>query len=151
MEVFFVKKPYGVLVPCYAQDVDNMARIKNGSVVRSKVYMPRNIKFHRKFFGLLDVGYTYWEPPLYNGRVVEKNPERFRKDCTILAGRSHMVHRLDGSFTVEADSIKFANMPQNEFENLYNGVFNVIRDRIVPQWSANDLALAVRELNSFAS
>ena len=150
MEVLFVKKPYGVLMPCYAQDVDNMARIKNGSTVRANVCMPRNIFFHRKFFALLDVGYTYWEPPLYQGNPVQKNPERYRKDVTILAGRSHVVPRVDGSFTVEADSISFANMPQDEFENLYNGAIEVLRDQILTDWTRNDVLLAAREINSFA-
>lgn len=150
MEVFFVKKPYGVLAPCYSTDMDSMAKIKNGSVVRGEITMPRDIKLHRRFFKLLSVGYEYWEPPHYLDRQVEKNPERFRKDLTMLCGRSHMVARLDGSVMAEADSISFANMPQDQFDDLYDAAVRVLHRQVMTHWSIQDILVAVDQIESFA-
>jgi len=50
---------------------------------------------------------------------------------TILAGFYHVEIRLDGTTRIEADSISFSNMPDDEtFSAWYNAVLNVILEKV---------------------
>lgn len=92
--------------------------------------IPRNGKFHRKFFALLDVGYEAWDPDRkhksYKGMAVEKNREQFREDITIAAGYYAQTFDLKGRMVIRAKSISFAKMDDVEFENLYQAVVTVL-------------------------
>ncbi|MAY41699.1 MULTISPECIES: DUF1367 family protein [unclassified Neptuniibacter] len=56
----------------------------------------------------------------------EKNFNQFRKDVTIIAGHYVSYYRIDGSVQVEAKSISFSKMDDQEFQELYKSVFNVL-------------------------
>ncbi len=105
-------------------------RVKNGALMLADVRQPRNAKFHRKFFALLNFAFDYWEPqPVeLDGEIVtpEKNFERFRKDITILAGYRVMVVNIKNEVRYEAQSISFAEMDETEFNELYRAVFNTV-------------------------
>ena len=107
-------------------------KTKPGAAIHSDFKKMRNVKFHRKFFALLNLGFEYWEPGEINSKygVPVKNFDRFRKDATILAGFHHLVIRLDGSSRVEADSISFGKMDEVTFADLYQKVLTVLMDRI---------------------
>ena len=89
----------------------------------------RNPKFHRKYFALLNIGYDNWNPPsieVDNERVIPlKNFDRFRHDVAILAGYYHSTIRLDGTIRIEAKSISFASMGDDEFADLYSKTIDV--------------------------
>jgi len=88
--------------------------LKSGTVVKAKISKLRNPLFHRKFFALLKVGFDAWEPEVqYKGHDIQKNFERFRADCIILAGYYDVVPRLNNEPRIEAKSISFANMDEN--------------------------------------
>lgn len=107
-------------------------RLRMGEAMHGDFRKMRNPKFHRKFFALLNLAFDYWEPGEINSKYgkPEKNFDRFRKDAIILAGFYHIVARLDGSTRVEADSISFAKMDDDEFSKVYNGVLDVFLKRI---------------------
>ena len=92
--------------------------------------IPRNSKFHRKFFALLAVGFDAWEPARkrksYKGIAMEKNPEQFREDIIILAGFYEQTFDLRGKMILRAKSMKFAKIDNEEFENLYQAVVTVL-------------------------
>ena len=56
----------------------------------------------------------------------EKNFDRFRADCTILAGYYESTIRLDGSVRIEPKSISFAKMSEEEFTKLYDATITVL-------------------------
>lgn len=101
-----------------------------GEIAQAEMTIPRNGKFHRKFFALLTVGFDAWEPDRkrksYKGRVVAKNFEQFREDITILAGYYEQTFDLRGRLKLKAKSISFANMDDVEFELLYSAVVDVL-------------------------
>jgi hypothetical protein len=109
-----------------------MAGLEVGECVRVAYVVPRNAKFHRKFFAMLNVGFDAWDPMrerkrnTYKGVVIAKNFEQFREDVTILAGYRECYFDLDGRMRVKAKSISFANMEQDEFERLYSAVADVL-------------------------
>lgn len=97
--------------------------------------IPRNPRFHRKFFALLNVGFEAWEPPrkrkTYKGMAVTKNFDQFREDVTILAGFYEQSFDLDGRMKLRAKSISFANMEEPEFEQLYSAVADVLLAKVL--------------------
>ena len=127
MEVQLVKQPGGILRPANQVDADAMAKIANGRVVNVKVVQPRNPKFHRKFFAMLNFFFELWELPEdlnYNGIKPEKNPEQFRSDILIAAGFRELSANIKGEVRFRAKSISFGSMDDTEFSEVYRLVFN---------------------------
>jgi len=104
--------------------------------------IPRNAKFHRKFFSMLNFAFDSWEPKrmrkTYKGREVAKNFERFRKDVLILAGFYDQTFDLKGNMKLEARSISFANMDDAEFEQVYSAVATVILEHVLTGYSGRE-------------
>ena len=115
---------------------------------------PRNGKFHRKYFALLNLGFDSWEPDRkhksYKGREVAKNFERFREDITILAGYYFQTFDLQGRMVLKAQSISFANMDDVEFERLYSAVVDVLLREVCKNYKNRaEIDRVVNELVGF--
>lgn len=124
------------LVPGDSDTDEWYHRIKLGESVWGKEFTRmRNVKFHRKFFALITLAYNQWEPPAIDSKwgKVMKNKKVFRKHLLVLAGYGEPVFKIDGSFRMEAKSIAFSNMDQEEFEKVYNSIIDVILEQI-PQF-----------------
>lgn len=125
------KYPDGVLRIEKVDEIEQLNRIKTGDYVTIEVKRPRNHRFHRKLFSLFRLAYDYWHPVIREDKwSPQKNFERFWKDLVILAGYSDVWYRLDNSIRVEAKSISFGLMDEDEFADLYNRVLDVIFERI---------------------
>lgn len=90
---------------------------------------------------------TQWQ--LKQCHQAEKQFNRFRKEVTILAGYHEAVHSMDGSFRLEAKSIAFSKMDEDEFTKLYNAVCNVILQRVLTTYTREDLDRVVEEILRF--
>lgn len=114
---------------------------------------PRIGWMHRKFFAMLNHGFEHWETgrkrKTYKGMPVEKNFENFRKDVIILAGYYTQSFDLKGRLVLEAKSISFAKMEQDEFEKLYDSVANVLLEQVLTNYKRADLDKVVAELMDF--
>lgn len=146
-------KVRGQLVPQGEDAADYIERLQDGQVIRAEVKRMRNYKFHKKFYALLDFAYDQWEPDSsleYAGQPVQKNRKRFRKDIIILAGHYDSTVNLKGEVRLEAHSISFANMSEEDFEKLYSEAINVILTRILRNYTRADLEAVVAELLRFA-
>lgn len=104
--------------------------------------IPRNAKFHRKFFSMLNFAFDSWEPKrtrkTYKGKEVAKNFERFRKDVLIMAGFYDQTFDLRGNMKLEAHSISFASMDDAEFEQVYSAVATVILEHVLTGYSGRE-------------
>jgi hypothetical protein len=104
--------------------------LEPGEIAQAEFTIPRNYRFHKKLFALLQVGFDAWEPDRvrksYKGRAMEKNREQFREDIIILAGFYEQTFDLKGRMRIRAKSISFANMDDAEFEQLYSAVATVL-------------------------
>lgn len=103
-------------------------KVKLGEDRKFKISKPRNIKFHRKFYAMID--------------LVAQNQEKIEYS-TAEQGRNRMVYAVmyilkRGSFWgpkkehFERDSISFANMDELEFEQLYSEALDVYLKHFVP-------------------
>lgn len=150
-EALLRKVQGGALIPADDESAEALMRVKSGDLVRVKWAQPRNVKFMRKFFAMLNVGFEAWEPPAqeYRGLPVQKNFERFRKDVVIAAGFYDPVANLKGEVRAEARSISFANMTEDEFEKVYSAVANVLLQKVLRNYTRDDLDRVVEELMRF--
>jgi hypothetical protein len=126
MTEIFLRKVQGVLVPDSESDVEKLAAIANGETIRADIKRPRNIKFHRRYFALLDVLFDIFEPAAteHKGKPVMKHRERFRHDIAIATGHYELVVNIKGEVRAEAKSISFAAMDDIEFAALYSSTIN---------------------------
>jgi len=132
MKLSFTKLAGNRFTPADTETERYALSLKTGEIIHADFRKMRNVRFHRKFFALLNLAYEYWEPGEIDSKfgTPEKNFDRFRKDLIILSGAYHTEIRLDGSVRVEADSISFGSMDPETFEKLYNNVLNVCLKRI---------------------
>ena len=151
MELLLTKTPQGYLIPSDEAEAEKMKRFKVGGTIRAKVAQMRNYKFHKKFFAMLDVGFDAWEPSEkeHKGLPVQKNKERFRKDCIIAGGFYEPVVNLRGEVRAEAKSISFASMEEEEFEKVYSAVADVILQRVLRNYTRADLDRVVHQILGF--
>ena len=106
------------LVPKYDSDFEEKKKLKIGDEYWCEIKRARNYLFHKKFFALCKLGCE-------NSKNVEMPLDVYRKYASIKAGYYKIYSTPKGSF-VEADSISFGNMPQDEFEKLYSAVLDFI-------------------------
>jgi hypothetical protein len=126
----FTKLPNGDLRPFCDDAKAVVQRWKSGDVVRAEFAKMRNGQFFKKWWALVKVGFELWEESgrrgEYNGQEVLPVFEKYRKDITVLAGYYHPVINIRGAVRVEADSISFAKMSEENFERLYSATINAI-------------------------
>lgn len=140
-----------VLIPATPSDEDKIASIKNGQFLEADIKQKRNLKFHRKFFAMLNIGFEAFEPEQqdYKGQVAVKNFDRFRKDVIILAGFYDATYDIQGNLKLEAHSISFGKMSEDEFNKVYNACCNVLLLKVLHNYTRDDLDSVVEQLTRF--
>lgn len=131
-EITVIKTPSG-WSPLGDEAAEVHARQKTGAPCTAVFKQPRNYRFHKKYFALLNLAFDYWETgdQEYKGSKVQRNFDRFRKDVQILAGYYEPVYNIRGELRLESKSISFGKMSQEEFDKLYGDVLNVLLERVL--------------------
>ena len=120
----FVKNTISGLVPCDDNDYDEKKKLKLGEVYQVTISRPRNYEFHKKYFALINCA---WE--CLNEKQTEffKDINNFRKTMELNAGHCETIYSIERKeFIEQVLSISFDKMDNDEFESLYNRVFDVI-------------------------
>lgn len=159
MELLFLKSQSG-LSPACEEASDWLKRKKLGATILVEPREIRNGAFHRKYFALLNLAFDYWrdnaETIEYKGQPVLPDFDRFRRDVAILAGFYRPVTNIKGEVRLEADSISFASMSEERFEELYSATINVLLQRVFngsvcAKWSEEQLRSVAEQVLSFAA
>ena len=155
-----VKTPHGfALMPAHGSDLDLIKPLPGDRPLRCKITQPRNVDHHRKYFALLNYAFECWEPKMRPSQEQfvrtwpldpQKSFDRFRKDIIILAGFYEASYRLNGEVRLEARSIAFGNMTQEEFEELYSKTIDVIVDKVMTGYTGDELREIVDQIMEFA-
>ena len=141
MKLQLINTPQG-LKPLYDEDYDEKKKLKLGEIYEAEIKLQRNSAFHRKFFALINAGYAFLPERTQNGF---RSIEGFRAYLTVAAGFYELYFnpRLS-EFVEKPKSIKFSNMDELEFNDLYDKVkdviFGLIGDRITIEQFENSLA-----------
>lgn len=134
-KITLVKSANGSLIPFSEEDQEKLRKFKTGSALGCEIAQMRNPQYHRKFFSLVKFLYDIWSeavpPATYRGVEVKPSIERFRKDLIILTGRFTAHYNIRGEVRVEADSISFAKMSQEEFEKLFSEVIDIGLSKVI--------------------
>ena len=140
----FIKAASG-LMPANDTAAHWVLKQKSGALIEAKVSAPVNGKFRRKFFAMLHIAYDNWdnaeiETPYGSART---SFETFRAFCIVKAGFYNLDVTPEGNFRPTPKSIAWAKMKDDEFENLYNAVLDVILTRFLTKWAVEDMHDAV--------
>ncbi|MBN3839236.1 DUF1367 family protein [Burkholderia sp. Ac-20349] len=111
-----------------------LAGLKLGDGANVEVTKGRNVRFHRKFFALLQLAFDVWDPPAdrtYKGEPIGKEFESFREDILILAGHCEAHFGIGGAVRLKAKSISFAKCDEYDFNDVYGSVLKVVWDKIL--------------------
>lgn len=151
-EIVLTKTASGALIPVDPQAVEFVNKLKLGAGITASVKRHNNPAFHRKMMALFQLGFEAWEPGEleYKGMIVRKEFERFRKDITILAGFYESSINLKGEVRLEAKSLNFSAMDQDEREKVYDAVIGVLLSRILKNYTRDDLDRVVDSVMQFA-
>lgn len=115
---------YGYLKPMYDGDFDEKKKLKLGKVYKANMTLARNYEFHKKYFKLINVA---WELLGEKTHKFFRTKESFRKTVEISAGWFDRVYSIKRNEWIEdSKSIAFDKMSQDEFEELYERVKDVI-------------------------
>jgi hypothetical protein len=130
MEIYLTRTPIG-LKPAYDADLEKMRKVKMGDTVKVELTMPRNVKFHRKFFGLLNIVFDNMQTPAIfqtpTGQEIEiKSVNDLLWHVKMQTGHYEQKVTLGGKIVFEAKSISFASMGEDEFEKFYSDTIDVI-------------------------
>lgn len=123
MKLKLYNTPMG-LVPCYNEDYTEKQKLKLGEYYEAEIKLVRNVRFHRKFFALLNLSFQYLPERTQNGF---RSVEGFRQYVTVAAGYydTYYSPRLK-EFVEIPKSIKFSSMDEGEFGDFYEKCKDVI-------------------------
>ena len=135
MEIHLVRTSLGL--QAYAdEDYELLHKIKVGSIVKAKIVQPRNIKFHRKFFAMINAA---WDCLTEQQRQNLRSKETFREQLLIVSGFSEPLYDFNGrKFLERAKSISFAKMDEPAFNEVYNRVLDTILTILIADGVSED-------------
>jgi len=116
MEIY-LRNTINGLIPLYPSDFDEKRKLKLGQDYKANITNPRNYEFHKKFFALMNIG--------HENTSLEMPFDTYRRYIIQKAGYFKSYATPKGVY-FEADSISFASMSQDKFEELYSRVIDVI-------------------------
>lgn len=118
MKIVLVKNLAGQIIPAYDSDKEKLKRFKAGEPFFAEVTMPRNLRFHKKFFALMNM--------VFENQEVYKNLDDLRYDLTVEAGYFEEYVSFQGEVVRKAKSISFAKMDDTAFAEYYEAVLLTI-------------------------
>lgn len=113
-----IQRDDGSFIPAFNSDWETARKIKRGEAYVYEYKKPRNLKFLRKFFALINLVYANQDH--YN------NDDHLRYDLLIRAGYYDVHYDFEGKEIVKARSISFDKMTEEEFNDCYNAVVRVV-------------------------
>ena len=118
MKIQVVKTLSGLKV-AYNSDYENFKKIPLNEVFEIEYKKKRNIKFHKKFFALLNL--------YYENQNDYTNLDDLRKDLLIVSGISEeKINPLSGEIYKIPKSLQFQKMDEVEFSEVYEKVKDTI-------------------------
>ena len=121
MKITMVKQPGGVLSPARDMDADSLAKFKTGEQYQIEIKRTRSPGFHRKMFEFLGFCFEHWKS---DREFMDERGQFdvFRNNLTVIAGYYNTYYTIKGEPRIEAKSLSFASMEQDEFESCYKAL-----------------------------
>ena len=139
MKGFMVKTPSGFLPA--PESVEDFEKIGMGEIVQVEIKKPRNIKFHRKFFALLQVAFANQDK--------FTNPEHFRKAVLLESGHYEIV-QIGDKAVFDVNSISFAKCDEYAFSKIYDHALDIILEKYCMGSTKEEIDKAVLQVLDFS-
>ncbi|WP_427834799.1 DUF1367 family protein [Actinobacillus pleuropneumoniae] len=132
MKAQMIKTAGGALVPLDDEQAEALKKFRNGEQYEIEIKLSRNPQFHRKVFAFFKFCFDHWAADKTDWRYFDERTQFdvFRKNLTVLAGFKDVSYTIDGRMRVEAKSLAYGNMEQDEFERCYNSLINAAMKHI---------------------
>lgn len=130
MARFLAKKRLGSLHPVDEQGESMLRKISPEDLLAVEVKRPRNGKFHRKFFAMLQI--------ILENQSHYKSIDDLLDVCKLRVGHCRTIETRQGEVKVPA-SISFASMDQSEFEAFYDRACAWVVEEVIPGLQRSDL------------
>ena len=142
------------LIPFEDDSVKYIYNRNPGDILRCKVVIERNYPFHKKLFSLFKLIHDLLPPPepiMYKGSLVQplNTLDMTRKYLTVKAGFYDVIGTPDGGVRVEAKSLSFNKMNEEEFEKLYSNVIDAALEVLPDTMSKDDIEAAALQVLSY--
>lgn len=124
MDIFCINTANG-LVPIGDDNYEKKRKLKLGKTYKCKVTLARNYQFHKKYFSLINCAWNYLNER--QTAFFKENVTLFRKTVQIAAGYCDMAYSIERKEWIEESrSIAFDSMSEEEFQDLYERVKDVL-------------------------
>jgi len=128
MKIECIKTSVG-LIPVSDRESDKLVRFKNHDQYTIEIKEQRNYQFHKKVFAFFNYCFEFWVDD-NNYRTERVSFDVFRDNLTVLAGYRDVYYKVDGSARVEAKSISYAAMSEDDFGEYYKALVQAAMDTI---------------------
>ena len=128
MKIQVIKQSGGSLIPSSDLEADKLAKFKTGEQYEVEIKLSRNPAFHRKVFAFFNFCFEHWAGD--DMQCEAKQFDVFRNQLTCLAGFYDELQKIGGGVRIEAKSLSFSSMSQEEFEKCYSGLINAAMKNI---------------------
>lgn len=118
--------------------IEAINKIPFGKEVKAKITQPRNAKFHRLFFGLLNL--------VYGSQDKYATLEGLLDAVKIAIGHCDELVTLDGKLCMIPRSISWAEMDEASFRQFFDRAVTIIIEKILPGTNKKDLEQAVMDI-----
>ena len=126
------------LRPTDAIGGEALERVPLNEDVKVEITRPRRLKFHRKFFALLNA--------VFEHQTTYPTMNTFRAAIECALGFGETIKLPDGRTIIIPKSISFASLDQAEFEQLFDRAVDLIVTRIIPGLDSDDLRKEVDDI-----
>ena len=132
MQLEMLKMAGGMLIPLNDEQAEALNKFKTGEQYQVEIKQVRNPAFHRKVFAFFKFCFDHWSADKTEWQYFDerKQFDTFRKNLTVLAGFREVSYTIDGRMRVDAQSLAYGNMTQDEFEQCYNSSINAAMSSI---------------------
>ena len=150
MKIKLIKRN-GYLLPLTEEDQENIDKLKSGEIYEVDIKKKRAIGLFRKWWALLDIAYNVWEPGEINSQygTPQKTMQAFREWITIKAGFYDVYSWPNGKIRIEAKSVAFGNMSEEDFKQLYSNTIDICLQDILHNYTKDDLEQQVQLILGF--
>ena len=118
MKVTVIKQLNNTLKVAYNSDYELIKKLKLNTVYQVEIKQPRNYRFLKKFFALINM--------VYENQETYNNIDDLRHDLIVSAGYYRKTINMQGVEVKRANSVSFSKMNETQFSELYNSVIDVV-------------------------
>lgn len=126
-----IKEAGGVFRPVNDMEYEKTVKFKTGEQYSVEIKLARNPAFHRKVFAFFNFCFEYWKGD-NEFQSESKQFDIFRQHLTCLAGFYDQYSNIHGEVRIEAKSLAFSSMNQEEFEECYNALIRAALKHVFP-------------------